>query len=184
MFSDVHIITNRGRDYESIPRESTGSYHAFKNSKAIGSPVRFKSYFEIVNGPHGVYVVVTNLSNRTDTVNRRINTCAIFRAKDLRTALHVFDARKHLLQWSEDRWQDKSGGSDDALLKILETTKPKTTEKDLAQWQAFHITETQAPPRPKGLATLFNWFAGRSSAPVEKQVGTLHYYEEQPLQRG
>ncbi|GEM_PF-5048923 len=178
MFADVHIITNRGRDYESIPRESKGSYHAFNSSKAIRSPVRTKSYFEIVNGPHGIYLVATNLSNRTDFVSRRISTSAILRVDDLKAALHIFDARHSILEWSENRWQDKPGGSDDDLLKILKKVKPKTTEEHLSQWQASALTETQQPPRLRGLAAFKHLLKGTSVSPVEKQVGTLHYHEE------
>lgn len=178
MFSDVHVVTNRGSDYESFPPHSPGSQRAYSASVAKSQVNRTRKSFEIINGPFGVYVVVTHPTGRTDPFGRKVSNQVIMRTEDMCAALHLFDARHSLLDWSEKRWQKKEGGGDSDLLKILKKTSRKTTEADLATWQSHSLTERHPVPRPTGLAGIMHWLNGSPVAHVEKQVGTLHYHEE------
>ncbi len=178
MFSDVHIMTNRGKGYESIPSGTTASWHALKSARAPSDPEREKRTFEIIAGPHGIYVVAGFRTRRTDHTGRGISNFLILRAEDMRAALHLFDVRHSLLGWSEKRWQKRGGGSDSDLLKILKKTSRKTTEADLATWQSHSLTERHPVPHPTGFAGIMHRLRGSPVAHVEKQVGTLHYHEE------
>ncbi len=172
MFSELNVVSRtEAVDYHAHTPQSKESGRAM--GLAMPHDRREDGSTSIIQDSSGTWVVHHRITPRKDIFSRKITTSIVIKAKDLESALHIFDARAHLLEWAENHWHDRPGGSREDLAATLKKTKPKTTEADLAGWNVKKVTKREEVPDSRSrLSKLFN--VGKPPEPQIKEVGRIY----------
>ena len=180
MITEIHVnsIMPGDIDYTTRPKHTKDSYRA-QHAIIHLDPHRLRNIFGICELTSGIYTITYGSTSRKDYVGKRITNVITAKIGSIEDALKVYDSRNSLIPWSEAYLHKISGGSEQDLAYMIDSTLPKTTKADFMDWITKDIAEDQQLISRKTLWSTILDILGCHQLPTGKsqKIGQMHYID-------